>query len=57
LRQRLQGRGKDSAAKVEERLQRALEEWEYADEYDRTVVNDEVERAVTEIEQIMAGSR
>jgi guanylate kinase len=56
LRRRLQGRGKDSARTVEKRLERALEEWEYADEYDCTVVNDEVDRAVTEIEQIMTGA-
>jgi guanylate kinase len=56
LRRRLQGRGKDSAATVEQRLERALEEWEYADEYDRTVVNDDVDRAVEQIERIMAGS-
>jgi guanylate kinase len=56
LRRRLQARGKDSPEKVERRLHRALEEWEYAEEYDRTVVNDRVDRAVSEIEQIMAGS-
>jgi guanylate kinase len=53
LRRRLQGRGKDSASMVERRLQRAMEELDYADEYDETVVNDQVARAVDRIEQIM----
>jgi len=49
LEARLRGRGTDDAATVERRLAIAREEQARKDEYDVTVVNDRLERAVEEI--------
>ena len=50
---RLKGRGQDDPAAVRRRMDRALEEWKYADRYDHQVVNDRLERAADEIQEIM----
>ncbi len=54
LRRRLRGRGRDDEASIERRLARAREEMAYAERYDYRVVNGDLDRAVTQIEQIMA---
>lgn len=54
LKRRLRDRRRDDTVSIEQRLRRAREEYEYADKYDFRVVNDDLERAVEEIAQIMA---
>ncbi|MGD2174464.1 MAG: guanylate kinase [Candidatus Brocadiaceae bacterium] len=54
LKRRLAGRGRDDPQSVERRLRRAREEQQYAPQYDCCVVNDELEVALDEVEQIMA---
>jgi guanylate kinase len=54
LRSRLSGRGRDDEASIGKRMARAREEMAYADRYDFRVVNDDLDRAVAQIEQIMA---
>jgi guanylate kinase len=53
LRRRLAGRGDESDETLEQRLQRAREELQYADEYDHVVENDSVQRAVDELEALI----
>lgn len=53
LENRLRGRGTDSEESIIKRLKRAEEELELKTKYDHCVVNDEVERAVSEIEDII----
>lgn len=53
LEKRLRGRGDEDEESVQYRLRRAGEEMQLADRYDWTVVNDRVERAVDEIEEIL----
>ena len=52
---RLRGRGTDAEGAIERRLATAKYELTYQDRYDRRVVNDEVERAVGEIEFLIYG--
>jgi guanylate kinase len=54
LRRRLEGRGTDSPESIERRLAKADAETERAPEFDHTVVNDRVERAVGEISHLVA---
>jgi guanylate kinase len=54
LRRRLQSRMRDDSDSIERRLERAMEEYEYADLYDYRVVNDDLDRAVEEISAILA---
>lgn len=51
LRRRLEGRGTDSAETIEKRLAKAEYEIGHAPEFDATVVNDDIDRAVGEIEK------
>ena len=53
LRSRLVGRATDSPEKIEQRIAKAGEELEYAPRFDVTVVNDDLEKAVAEVEQIV----
>lgn len=53
LRERLVGRGTDSAEDVERRLKVAEEELKAADEFQYRVVNDRLEDAVSELETIV----
>ncbi|MGL6227060.1 MAG: guanylate kinase [Thermoguttaceae bacterium] len=46
LRERLLGRGTESAEKIGKRLQRAEEELRFAEQYDYRIVNDDLDRAV-----------
>jgi len=54
LRERLVGRGTDSAEDVERRLRVAEQELTAADEFQYRVVNDRLEDAVAELESIVA---
>jgi guanylate kinase len=56
LRRRLAGRGTDSSEAIERRLARAAEELAAQDEFRHVVVNDEIERAVAELERIVRDS-
>ena len=53
LRNRLVGRTTDSPEKIEQRIAKAAEEIGYAPQFDKTVVNDDLEKAVAEVEQIV----
>lgn len=53
LRARLEGRGTEKAEDIEKRLLWAEEEMKKADEYDYTVVNDNLETAFTEFKNII----
>jgi guanylate kinase len=56
LERRLRGRGTDPAAVVERRLRDALGDMQHWREFDYTLFNDDVERAVTELSAIVAGA-
>ena len=56
LKARLIGRGTEDKAKIEGRLARLGYELSKTDKYDYTVVNDDLQRAVEEIEQIIKNS-
>ncbi|MBE6949169.1 MAG: guanylate kinase [Ruminococcaceae bacterium] len=53
LERRLRGRGTDSEEKIIDRLETAKKEMTYADKYDHIVINDELEKAVSELLEIM----
>ncbi|BAU15624.1 guanylate kinase [Leptolyngbya sp. NIES-3755] len=53
LEARIRGRGQDSETAIERRLKRAWEEVDAAGEFDIQVVNDDLERALGEIEQAL----
>jgi guanylate kinase len=53
LRRRLEGRGTDDPDAIEARLETARGELEAQDEFAHVVVNDEIERAATELERIV----
>lgn len=55
LRERLVGRGTDSADAIERRLKVAEEELAAQDEFEHVVVNDDVDRAVDELDAIIFG--
>jgi guanylate kinase len=52
---RLRGRGTDAEGAIERRLATAKQELIFQDRYDRRVVNDNVDRAVAEIENLIYG--
>jgi len=52
---RLRGRGTDAEGAIERRLATAKHELSYQDSYDKRVVNDDVDRAVKEIESLIYG--
>ncbi len=54
LRNRLLSRGSEDVKKIEERLERTEYELSKSGEYDYRIVNDELERAVEEIESAIA---
>lgn len=56
LRERLVGRGTDSQEAIERRLEVAEEELAAQDEFEHVVVNDDVERAVAELDAIVSAS-
>jgi guanylate kinase len=53
LRRRLEGRGTDSAEAISERLRTAEIELDAQQEFQHVVVNDELERAAVELEEIV----
>jgi guanylate kinase len=53
LRERLAGRGTDSAEAIERRLETAKQELEAQQEFKHVVVNEDVERAADELERIV----
>ncbi len=53
LRRRLTGRGTETSAEMERRLQTARLEMESRDEFDHVVVNDELGRAVEELVRLL----
>jgi guanylate kinase len=53
LKRRLEGRGTDSPEVIERRLDRADMETAMAESYDHIVINDDLERAVAEVEQLI----
>lgn len=53
LAERLRGRGTDDPDQIQARLEAAQEELQQRDAFDHAVVNDEVRRAVEEIEGIL----
>lgn len=52
LRERLEGRGSESAQSLERRLQKAEDEYRERDKYDHIVVNADLEQALEEIRRI-----
>lgn len=54
LRRRLEGRKTEDAAKVEKRLGKALEEIKFIGEYDYYIVNDDLDKAVSNAKAIVA---
>ena len=57
LKQRLEGRGTDTARAIEARLIRARQEYAEADFYDYIIVNDDAERAAKELSAIITAER
>jgi len=57
LKRRLQGRGSDTPEQLELRLRIAEEEMEAASQFDYTVANEDLERCVQEIEEILRRER
>jgi len=53
LKQRLESRGTDSAEKISLRLAKAEFEMSYATEFDITLINDRLEKALVEAEEIV----
>jgi guanylate kinase len=53
LEQRLRGRGTDSEEIIAKRLARAQEELAFSPEFDFQIVNDDIDRAIAEIETII----
>lgn len=53
LERRLRERATESSGEIEERLELARAQMEEADDFDYVVVNDDVERAVTELDGIV----
>ena len=57
LLERLQGRGTEEAADIGRRLSSAVEELGAAEWFDYVVVNDDLDRCLVEVEEIVAGRR
>ncbi len=57
LMKRLTGRGTEGSREVEMRLRSALDELQAASEFDHRVVNDDLDRCVDEIEEIVTGKQ
>ena len=57
LRERLQGRGQDSKAVIDRRMQDAVTEMSHYAEYNYLVVNDDFNHALTELKSIILANR
>lgn len=55
LKNRLQGRGTETAESLAARVNKAAYELSFKDHFNKTIVNDSLQRACTEAEQIVAG--
>ena len=55
LKRRLAGRGSETEAQIENRLARMEYELSYKDQYDYIIVNDDLEKAIAELVQIIDG--
>ena len=53
LRERLEGRGTDSAEDIEKRVAKAAEEMTYAPKFDVVLVNDNLDKAYAEAEKLV----
>lgn len=53
LRRRLEGRATDAPDVIDRRVAKATEELTYAGQFDRVVVNDDLQKAVTEAREIL----
>lgn len=53
LRLRLLGRGSETEESIKSRLDRAIEELSFKDKYDYIIVNDKLERAISDVENII----
>jgi guanylate kinase len=53
LERRLRARATESAGEIEERLALAREQLEQAEEFDHVIVNDDLQRAAAEVEEIV----
>ncbi len=53
LRERLVSRGTDSPEAIEKRVAKAAEELTYAEHFDKIIINDNLEEALAEAEQIV----
>ena len=56
LENRLKGRGSETEAEIENRLARLSFELAQQDKYDYVIVNDDLERAIGEVESILDGA-
>ncbi len=54
LKKRLKGRGTDSSEIIQQRLNKAEEEMSYAKGFDFIVVNDDLQHAIAETEQLLS---
>jgi guanylate kinase len=57
MERRLRERASDSPEQIERRLETATEEMRAADDFDYVVINDDLDRAAAEIEEIVAQER
>ena len=57
LRRRLEGRGTDAQDVIEKRLGQALNEIKLIGEYDYYVVNDDIQKAVSQVKSIMTAEK
>ena len=57
LKRRLEGRGTDSPRAIEARLIRARQEYSEADFYDYIIINDDADRAASELSAIITAER
>lgn len=53
LRERITGRGSETEQQLEDRLKQAMDDMSQAEEYDYQVVNDDINTAVWQVQQIM----
>ena len=53
LRRRLEGRGTDAPEVIEKRVAKAAEERTYADRFDRVLINDDLQQAVANAQQML----
>lgn len=53
LRKRLENRGTDSAEKIEQRLAKAEYELNFAPQFDKVIINDNLDKAKQEVENIV----